>query len=32
MNPEEMRHVEKRRAELADRAEEMTTLTPAEEP
>jgi uncharacterized protein (DUF433 family) len=31
MNPEEMRHVETRRAELADRAEEMTTLTAHDE-
>lgn len=28
MNPEEMRHVEGRRADLADKAEELTTLTP----
>lgn len=27
-NPEEMRRVERRRAELAEKAREMTTLTP----
>lgn len=31
MNPAEMRRVEARRAELADRATEMTTLTPPDE-
>jgi len=31
MNPEEMQRVEARRADLADKAEEMTTLTPPDE-
>lgn len=31
MNSEEMRRVEDRRAELAEKAEEMTTLTPPDE-
>lgn len=31
MNPEEMRRVEERRADLADKAEEMTTLMPLDE-
>lgn len=31
MNPDEMRRVEERRAELADNAGEMTTLTPPDE-
>jgi len=32
MNLEEMQRVEEHRAELADKAEEMTTLTPPDEP
>lgn len=31
MNPEEMHRVEERRADLADKAEELTTLTPPDE-
>lgn len=31
MNPEEMRHVEERRAALAAKADEMTTLQPPDE-
>jgi uncharacterized protein (DUF433 family) len=31
MNPEEMRRVEEHRAELADKAEEMTTVRPPDE-
>ena len=31
LNSEEMQRVEERRAELADKAEEMTTLTPPDD-